>query len=66
MEDKQPWVVVAPDGVDWLGHAKNERDAWTVALGWGDDEDIELYKQAGWYAAPATVTWNKPTTGEKS
>lgn len=55
-----PWVVVAPSGVYWLGHAKDEHQAWTVALGWPDKAEINEHKAKGWYAAEATVTWKKP------
>lgn len=54
-----PWVVVAPGGVRWLGHAKNELDAWSVALGWPDAAEIAHHKQIGWYAVEATVTWQR-------
>lgn len=59
MADYMPWVVVAPTGVHWLGHARHERDAWAVALGWPDADEISQHKQVGWYAAPATVTWTR-------
>ena len=55
-----PWVVVAPSGVVWLGHADNEAVAWSVALGWPDATEIAEKKAAGWYAAIVTVTWSKP------
>ena len=58
--DQIPWVVCGPAGVYWLGHAKDEHQAWTIALGWPDDEDIRAHKDRGWYAATATVTWSAP------
>jgi hypothetical protein len=57
---RQPWVVVAPDGVHWLGEASDEAGAWNVALGWPDQGEIDWHKTAGWYAAPATLTWKRP------
>lgn len=60
MPDRMPWVVVAPGGVHWLGHAASEQDAWTVALGWPDKEEIDEAKARGWYAAQATVSWKRP------
>ena len=57
-----PWVVVAPSGVHWLGQASDEAQAWTVALGWPDDEEVAEHKRDGWYAAQATVTWRDPRT----
>ena len=55
------WVVVSPYGVCWLGTANDENCAWKNALGW---PDIANFKKLGWYAVPANVTWQKPTTGE--
>jgi hypothetical protein len=55
-----PWVVVAPSGVHWLGHADSEAGAWTIALGWPDAEEVAEHKRAGWYAAEATVSWKRP------
>lgn len=62
--EKMPWVVVAPTGVHWLGHAHNELGAWTDALGWPDEEEVQEHKRQGWYAAEATVTWKRPTGAE--
>lgn len=56
----RPWVVVAPDGVVWIGHAQDEAYAWTIALGWPDEAEINYRKADGWYAAPANVTWSRP------
>lgn len=58
--DPLPWVVVAPFGLYWLGCADDEHHAWTIALGWPDEAEINDYKTRGWYAATATVTWEKP------
>jgi len=55
-----PWVIVSPGGVYWLGHAKDEAHAWTIALGWPDQVEIDDHKALGWYAAEATVTWKRP------
>lgn len=55
-----PWVVVGHKGVYWLGHARDEDHAWTIALGWPPASEIEACRAAGWYAAHATVTWQKP------
>lgn len=55
-----PWVVVAPSGVHWLGHADSEASAWSIALGWPDEEEVAEHKRAGWYAAEATVSWKRP------
>jgi hypothetical protein len=57
---RQPWVVVAPDGVHWLGEADGETQAWRYALGWPDTAEVEDAKSKGWYAAPATLKWKRP------
>ena len=55
-----PWVVVAPNGLSWLGLARDEHSAWQIALGWPDQQEIDSHKQEGWYAAEATVKWTRP------
>ncbi len=62
MKDRlmDPWVVVSPQGVQFLGHAVDEKTAWCYALGWPHPEEVSWYKARGWYAAKATVTWRKP------
>ena len=57
-----PWVVVAPDGVFYLGMHEDEAGAWRVALGWPDAAEIDEKKRAGWYAAQAITTWKQPNT----
>lgn len=56
----QPWVVVKPEGLAYIGLHEDEASAWTVYLGWPDAEDIAAAKAKGWYAAPATATWRAP------
>lgn len=53
------WVVCGPRGLYWIGLCRDEQQAWTIALGWPTDEDVEAHKKHGWYAAKATVTWRK-------
>lgn len=55
-----PWVVVAPSGLSWLGLARDENNAWQIALGWPDQQEIDAHKLAGWYATEATVKWTRP------
>ena len=53
---RQSWCVIRPDGsvlVD--SHFKNEANAWQVALGWPDDEEIEEAKTKGYRAAVVTI-----------
>lgn len=63
MKDEKPldpWVVVAPDGVRWLGLAKNEHHAWQFALGWPDQKEIADTKALGWFAVKGNLTWRQP------
>ena len=55
-----PWVIVSPDGWEWLGYMEDEAHAWDIALGWPSPEEIAEHKANGWYAAEATVTWKRP------
>lgn len=54
------WVVVAPNGVYWVGLCDGEDAAWEIALGWPDEAEIADHKARGWYAAEGTLTWRKP------
>lgn len=56
----ETWVVVAPDGLYWVGLACDEADAWRVALRWPLDDEVREAKLHGWYAAKAQITWRKP------
>lgn len=61
----RPWVVVANDGLYYIGLHESEADAWRVSLGWPDEEEIVAKKAIGWYAAPATATWREPSTTDE-
>ena len=60
-----PWVVVAPEGVHWIGQAWSERDAWRIGLGYPDEAEVEWHKGQGWYAAQATLSWRDPRQTEE-
>lgn len=57
---QMPFVIVAPDGVFWLGHARDEAHAWDICLGWPSQDEVAARKRDGWYCARATVSWKKP------
>ena len=68
-EDKKdklllPWVIVGPEGVEYVGHHTSEDDAWRVFLGWPTRGEVREKKEKGYYAAQATVTWTKPIPNE--
>jgi hypothetical protein len=52
-----PYVVVANDGVFWVGLAENEAHAWQIALGFPDNGEIAEKKRQGWCAVQAQLTW---------
>ncbi len=54
------WVVVGPKGLFWVGLCEDEADAWSVSLGWPHLDEVAERKRLGWYAAPATITWQRP------
>ena len=56
----QPWVVVGPQGLAYIGLHLSEESTWQVFLGWPADDEIDTYKREGWYAAPAVASWSKP------
>lgn len=58
--DLNTWVIVAPQGLCYVGLHKNEAETWSIALGWPDEAEIAEHKKDGWYAAQATITWRKP------
>lgn len=61
LPQKQTWVVVSPRGLVWVGIAENERHAWQLSGGsLSSYERIKKFTDSGWYAARATVTWEKP------
>ena len=41
------YVVVSPKGVVWIGLADDEQHAWTIALGWPRQDEIDYNKRAG-------------------
>lgn len=61
LESESTHVVVAPDGLYWVGLAFDEADAWRIALGWPNREEILDHIEDGWYCTKANITWIKPT-----
>lgn len=47
-----PWALMRGEELFWLGVAKNEAEAWQIALGWPDKAEIDDAKSRGIYAAP--------------
>ena len=53
------WVITDPTGaVKYIAKPDDdENTAWTIALGWPDDDEIQRYKSQGWRAHIATLTF---------
>ena len=50
------WAILKPDGEMVIGtDFESEDDAWRIATGWGDEEEIEQRKREGWKAVRAAV-----------
>jgi len=50
-----PWAVMRGDEIYFLGMAKDEKDTWTIALGWPDEDEIHDAKSRGLYAIPVEI-----------
>ena len=59
MSKLQTWVIVAPDGLAYVGLHEDESHVWRIFLGWPAGEEIAERKLQGWYAAPAAITWTR-------
>lgn len=59
----KPYVFVTPDGVQWAGLADDEKHAWTIALGWPDDDEIDDAQAGGCFVAKAVIHFTDPTDG---
>jgi len=52
------WAIIFPTGYIVTGSdLQSEADAWRVALGWPDTEEIEAQKKRGTRAVLATLTY---------
>jgi hypothetical protein len=58
--EETTWIICGPKGLKWIGLCHSEDDAWRIALGWPDAEEIAAEKRRGYYAAQPTVTWTRP------
>ena len=53
------WVICGPQGVKWHGLAADESAAWDYAFGWPGEAEIKELRAQGYYAAPATLQWER-------
>lgn len=54
-----PYVVVAPEGLVYVGLHTDEDDCWQIFLGWPSEAEIENAKKLGYYCTTATVSYNR-------
>ena len=53
----QPYVLVGPHGLSYVGLHESEEGCWLIAPGWPSQEEIDKHKANGFAVYPATVTW---------
>jgi hypothetical protein len=54
--NKPIWAIVWPDGRVLADSTfKDEAHAWMIALGWPDNQEIELAKSQGYKAVQITI-----------
>lgn len=56
----EPYVIVGPDGVMYIGLHSNDKEPWRIYLAWPTVQEVNWYKDNGYYCAKATLTWTKP------
>ena len=56
----KPYVIVGPNGLEYVGLHLTKDTCWTIYLGWPSQEDIDWYKNNGYYCAEANLTWREP------
>lgn len=54
------FAYTAPNGrLSGIIDAESLDDAWVIATGWGDQEDIEQRQRQGWRLTPCIVEWQE-------
>lgn len=51
-----PWALLRGEEIFWLGMVKDEDEAWQIALGWPDKEEINDAKARGIRAIQVSLT----------
>ncbi len=59
------FVIVSPQGMEYIGMHESPDDAWRIHLGWPTAGEVKQRMRDGWYCAEALVTWRKPGGGSK-
>ena len=59
-KELKPYIICGSDGIEYVGLHLSESSCWNIYLGWPSNEEINWYKDKGYYCAEATLTWRKP------
>jgi hypothetical protein len=54
------FVIVSPQGLEYIGMHESPDDAWRIHLGWPTAGEVKQRMREGWYCAEAEVSWRKP------
>lgn len=57
---EDPYVLVSPEGLVYVGLHTCEESCWQIVLGWPSEDEIKYHKSLGYYVAKAQLTWRKP------
>lgn len=56
----ETYVIVSPNGLEYVGLHDSSDDAWRIFLGWPTKGEVRGKLEQGWYCTKATLTWRKP------
>jgi len=59
----KPFIFVTPEGVQWAGMADDLGHAWSIALGWPSNEEIDDAQAGGCFVVPAVFMFRNPIDG---
>lgn len=63
MSALRAFVIVAPEGLAYVGLHESEDAAWRLFMGWPTKGEVRERQALGWYCAPAEVKWRRPGAG---
>ena len=56
----ETYVIVSPNGLEYVGLHKSSDDTWRIFLGWPTKGEVRERLEQGWYCTKANLTWRKP------
>lgn len=63
---RQPYAIIGPRGLAYIGLHETEEACWHTYLGWPTPEEIADAKARGFYCALAEVKWTAPAAADPS